>query len=88
MSLGSGKGGFDPSNPQVDPEVARMIEVESQKARFTQNAYQFTDVCWDKCMDKISNKMDKKNETCLVNCVERFLDTTNFVINRLSNMGK
>lgn len=82
-------GAFDAGDgPKFDPEVARMIEVESQKARFTQNAYQFTDVCWDKCVDKISNRMDSKTEACLSNCVERFLDTTHFVVNRLGTMGK
>lgn len=83
MAMG---GGFD-ANKQIDPALARQIEVESQKAKFTQNAYQFTDVCWDKCVDKISNRMDRKAETCLTNCVERFLDTTNFVIERLGTMG-
>ena len=87
MSLGGGgPGGYDP-NRQIDPALARQIEAESQKAKFTQNAYQFTDVCWDKCVDKISNRMDRKTETCLTNCVERFLDTTHFVINRLGTMG-
>lgn len=82
-------GAFDSGDgPKFDPEVARMIEVESQKARFTQNAYQFTDVCWDKCMDKIPNRMDSRTEACLSNCVERFLDTTHFVLNRLGSMGK
>lgn len=42
-----------------------------------------TDQCWEVCMDKPGNRLDTKTENCLVNCVERFIDTTNFVVNRL-----
>ena len=32
--------------------------------------------------------MDGKTEQCFVNCVERFMDTSNFVVNKLSTMKK
>ena len=70
----------------VDPEMQRFIEAESQKARFQANVHTFTDLCWEKCMpDKMSGKMDSKVEQCIGNCVERFIDVTNFVVNRLGN---
>lgn len=83
MAYGSGAGAND-----VDPEMQRFLEVEGQKARFQANVHTFTDLCWDKCMDRISARMEPKAEQCLVNCVNRFIDTTNFVVSRLENMRK
>lgn len=82
-SLGSSGG----SGGEMDPEMKRFLQVESQKAQLNSRVHTFTDICWDKCVDKISTTMDARTEKCLVNCVERFLDTTNFVINRFENMG-
>lgn len=72
----------------MDPEMQRFLEVEGQKARFQANVHTFTDLCWDKCVERISAKMDSKAEQCIENCVNRFIDTTNFVIQRLENMRK
>lgn len=72
----------------VDPEMQRFLEVEGQKARFQANVHTFTDLCWDKCVDRIGAKMDSKTEQCFENCVNRFIDTTNFVVQRLENMRK
>uniref|UniRef100_A0A8C4KPC8 Mitochondrial import inner membrane translocase subunit n=1 Tax=Dromaius novaehollandiae TaxID=8790 RepID=A0A8C4KPC8_DRONO len=38
--------------------------------------------CWvqEKCMDKPGPKLDSRAETCFVNCVERFIDTTNLAM--------
>jgi import inner membrane translocase subunit TIM8 len=35
----------------------------------------------------IGNGSDKKTDACLVNCVERFLDVTTFVVERFQAMG-
>ena len=82
-SLGGGGG----NGGDVDPELQRFLQVESQKAQLNSRVHTFTDICWDKCLDKVGTTMDGRTEKCLVNCVERFLDTTNFVINRFENMG-
>ena len=39
--------------------------------------------CWDICMEKPSSRLDSKTENCVSNCVNRFIDTSNFVVNRL-----
>ncbi|XP_003386556.1 PREDICTED: mitochondrial import inner membrane translocase subunit Tim8 A-like [Amphimedon queenslandica] len=77
---------FNPGD--VDPELQRFVQIETQKARFQANVHQFTDLCWDKCIDKVPNRMDGKTEQCFVNCVERFMDTSNFIVNKLSTMGR
>ncbi|XP_033993713.1 mitochondrial import inner membrane translocase subunit Tim8 A [Trematomus bernacchii] len=67
----------------ADPQLQRFIESETQKQRFQQLVHQMTGVCWDKCMDKPGPKLDSRTEMCFVNCVERFIDTSNFILNRL-----
>lgn len=66
-----------------DPGMQRFVEAETQKQRFQQLVQTLTERCFDTCVDKPGQKLDSKNESCLVNCVERFIDTTNFVVNRL-----
>lgn len=70
----------------IDPEMQRFIEMETQKAKFQANVHTFTDMCWEKCMpDRVGARMESKQEKCISNCVERFIDVTNFVVNRLGN---
>lgn len=78
---GGGLGG-------ADPQLQRFIEVETQKQRFQQLVHQMTELCWEKCMDKPGPKLDSRAETCFVNCVERFIDTSQFILNRLEQTQK
>ena len=73
---------------QVDAELQQFMEMENQKARFQLHVHNLTDVCWEKCVEKPGSKLDSKTETCVMNCVERFIDTTNYVVNRLSEKSK
>lgn len=69
-----------------DHKIQRFLEAETQKQRFQQLVHTLTDQCWETCVDRAGQKLDSKTETCIVNCVERFIDTTNFVVNRLENV--
>ena len=88
MSSFGGAGGGGGGSSEVDPEMQRFLQMESQKAQLNSRVHSFTDICWDKCMEKVGTTMDGRTEKCMVNCVERFLDTTNFIINRLEKMGQ
>uniref|UniRef100_A0A8C5K966 Tim10-like domain-containing protein n=1 Tax=Jaculus jaculus TaxID=51337 RepID=A0A8C5K966_JACJA len=72
----------------VDPQLQHFIEVETQKQRFQQLVHQMTELCWEKCMDKPGPKLDSRAEACFVNCVERFIDTSQFILNRLEQTQK
>uniref|UniRef100_A0A3Q3W0Z9 Mitochondrial import inner membrane translocase subunit n=1 Tax=Mola mola TaxID=94237 RepID=A0A3Q3W0Z9_MOLML len=74
---------MDGEGATADPQLQRFIEMESQKQRFQQLVHQMTEVCWEKCLDKPGPKLDSRTETCFVNCVERFIDTSQFILNRL-----
>ncbi|XP_013884737.1 mitochondrial import inner membrane translocase subunit Tim8 B [Austrofundulus limnaeus] len=67
-------------------ELQKMIEIEQHKAQFQAQVHNFTDVCWDKCVDSPGSRLDHRTETCLVNCVERFIDTTLSITNRFTQM--
>ncbi|OZJ06736.1 hypothetical protein BZG36_00348 [Bifiguratus adelaidae] len=67
-------------------ELARFLETEQAKARIQQTVHTLTDMCWDKCVSKVSNKLDRGEEGCLANCVERFLDTSLFIVKRLEEV--
>lgn len=72
----------------IDPEMARFMNFEAQRQKFSQLVYSLTDTCWDKCVAelRLGTRLESKTESCLVNCVERFIDTTNFIVNRLESV--
>ncbi|XP_040597896.1 mitochondrial import inner membrane translocase subunit Tim8 A-like [Mesocricetus auratus] len=39
-------------------------------------------------MNKPGPKLDSRAEACFVNCVERFIDTSQFILNRLEQTQK
>lgn len=71
----------------ADPQLASFIEQENQKQRFQAVVHTLTEQCWDLCTPGISSRLDGKSETCLANCVERFIDSSNYIINKLGQEG-
>ncbi|GBO38949.1 Mitochondrial import inner membrane translocase subunit Tim8 A [Araneus ventricosus] len=85
MSFGGdyGAGG----SPVVDKDLERFIEEENQKQRFQQLVNELNEKCWDICLDKPTQRLDSKTETCLTNCVNRFIDASSFILKRLERVG-
>ncbi|EFN82160.1 Mitochondrial import inner membrane translocase subunit Tim8, partial [Harpegnathos saltator] len=46
----------------------------------------FNDICWEKCVDKPGSKLGGRTETCISNCVNRFIDVSFFVTNRFTQL--
>jgi len=61
----------------VDPALQGFIQQETERQRFQGVIHDLNEKCWDTCMDgsKPSTRLDGKTETCLKNCVDRFIDT-------------
>ncbi|KAM9470435.1 mitochondrial import inner membrane translocase subunit Tim8 A [Clarias gariepinus] len=79
---------MDSEGVRTDSQLQQFVEIESQKQRFQQLVHQMTEVCWEKCMDKPGPKLDSRAEVCFISCVERFIDTSQFILNRLEQTQK
>uniref|UniRef100_T1DFV4 Mitochondrial import inner membrane translocase subunit n=1 Tax=Psorophora albipes TaxID=869069 RepID=T1DFV4_9DIPT len=75
---------FDASKGAVDPELQDFLMAEKQKAQLSAQIHEFNDICWEKCVDKPGSKLDSRTETCLNNCVNRFIDTSLFITTRFA----
>ncbi|ESO00225.1 hypothetical protein HELRODRAFT_83205 [Helobdella robusta] len=75
--------GFDSS---ADTELQEFLAVEQQKAMFQLHIHRLTNHCWDACVDQPKEKFSQRNETCLSNCVERFLDVSLLISTRFQQM--
>jgi mitochondrial import inner membrane translocase subunit TIM8 len=71
---------------QVRTQAYRsFITVNSiSKARMSSQILTFTVQCWDKCVTGTpSTRFSRSEETCLANCVDRFLDTSLFMVKQI-----
>lgn len=74
--------------PTSDSQLNEFIEGQTQRQKFQILVHELTEKCWDTCMTgKPSTRLDSKTEACLTGCVERFIDSTNFVANRITNIA-
>ncbi|KAL2039159.1 hypothetical protein N7G274_008208 [Stereocaulon virgatum] len=86
---------FNSSQPQVDlsklseydkRELQQNLQNEMQKAKIQESIHNLTDICWTKCITKgiSSGKLDRNEESCTQNCVDRFLDANEAVLKHLN----
>ncbi|ETW87459.1 mitochondrial import inner membrane translocase [Heterobasidion irregulare TC 32-1] len=81
---------FDESTQK---ELQTFLDREQAQARVQQSIHSFTSMCWDKCITGTpSTRFSRGEESCLVNCVDRFLDTSLFMVKQIeqqrSRMGQ
>lgn len=68
-----------------DPELARFVSELEQTERLKKTTYKLTNDCWDLCVSNPNvSRFDSKTESCLANCVERFIDSSTFILNEFS----
>ncbi|KAK3602790.1 hypothetical protein CHS0354_026340 [Potamilus streckersoni] len=70
-----------------DPRMKQFIEAETQKQRFHALVQNLSNKCWDSCIDRPASKLDSKTESCLLNCVNRFIDSSNYIVRRLDKQA-
>ncbi|WFD23680.1 Mitochondrial import inner membrane translocase subunit tim8 [Malassezia equina] len=67
-------------------ELNAFLDSEQSKARMQTTVHAFTERCWDQCMTgSIGARFGRGEEACLSNCVERFLDTSLFIVKKLES---
>ncbi|OQR68185.1 mitochondrial import inner membrane translocase subunit Tim8 protein [Tropilaelaps mercedesae] len=81
-----GLGDLNSENRSAYKDLQEQLMVEQQKAQFQMQVHRLTNICWDKCVDKPSSRLDGRTETCISNCVERFIDTSLTITNRFAQM--
>ncbi|XP_011202316.1 PREDICTED: mitochondrial import inner membrane translocase subunit Tim8 [Bactrocera latifrons] len=74
------------SSVSSDKELQDFLMVEKQKAQVNAQIHEFNDICWEKCIGKPGSKLDSSTETCLSNCVDRFIDTSLLVTQRFAQL--
>ncbi|CAL1696137.1 unnamed protein product [Somion occarium] len=73
--------GFDEATQK---ELATFMDNERARARVNQSIHTLTSMCWDKCVTGTpSTSFSRSEESCLANCVDRFLDTSLFLVKRI-----
>lgn len=77
---------FQNEKPKVDNELQEFLMAEKERAQFQAQIHEFNDFCWEKCVDKPGSKLDSRTETCLNNCVDRFIDVSLLITNRFAQI--
>ncbi|WEW56287.1 Mitochondrial import inner membrane translocase subunit tim8 [Emydomyces testavorans] len=69
-------------------EVTQFIANEAQKTNIQSTVHHLTEVCWKKCMTgKVTaGGLDRNEETCAQNCVERWMDANLAVLKHLETL--
>ncbi|KIM84608.1 hypothetical protein PILCRDRAFT_818187 [Piloderma croceum F 1598] len=74
----------DKFDEATQKELATFLEQEQAQARVHSSIHQFTSMCWDKCITGTPSTSFSRNEVnCISNCVERFLDTSLFMVKKI-----
>ncbi|XP_078042763.1 translocase of inner membrane 8 [Augochlora pura] len=84
-SFGSSSS-YPDDKPKVDNELQEFLLAEKERAQFQAQIHEFNDFCWEKCVDKPGTKLDSRTETCLHNCVDRFIDVSLLITNRFAQI--
>ena len=69
-------------------QLQAFLEREQQVAQVQQIISVLTDVCWDKCISSPGGSLSGRESSCLENCAKRFIDTTQFILQRASHKAQ
>ncbi|ORY91655.1 mitochondrial import inner membrane translocase subunit TIM8 [Leucosporidium creatinivorum] len=84
MSAPQQQTGAEQLDLATQRELATFIEQEQTKAKLQATIHDMTSMCWDKCVtSSIGARFSKSEGTCLLNCVDRFLDTSKYLVKHL-----
>ncbi|PWA00334.1 hypothetical protein BB558_003606 [Smittium angustum] len=76
-------------DPQMQKELQKFVETEQAKAQMQSTIHEFTSRCWEKCISNSkSGTLDKSESSCLENCVNRFIDSSVYIVRNLQNPMK
>ncbi|KAF2238478.1 hypothetical protein EV356DRAFT_528941 [Viridothelium virens] len=69
-------------------EIQQFVVNETQKARIQQSIHSLTDMCFRKCITSriSSGSLDRNEESCTQNCVDRYMDANHTILKKLEEM--
>ncbi|KFH43108.1 Mitochondrial import inner membrane translocase subunit-like protein [Hapsidospora chrysogenum ATCC 11550] len=69
-------------------ELRQFLQTQQQRSQIQSQTHQLTQICWTKCVTSNikSGKLDKNEEGCLANCVNRFMDLNFLTVKHLNTM--
>jgi import inner membrane translocase subunit TIM8 len=73
---------------QASAQLQAFLEREQQVAQVQQMIATLTDVCWDKCISSPGTYLSGRESSCLENCAKRFIDTTQYILQRASHKAQ
>ncbi|KAK4123715.1 hypothetical protein N657DRAFT_532940, partial [Parathielavia appendiculata] len=76
-------------NDKDKAELRRFLANEGQRAHIQSQTHELTSMCWKKCVTSStirSGALDKSEQTCLANCVDRFMDANHVTLKHLESM--
>ena len=66
-------------------EIVELLEQENKRIHFNKTVHEYNSVCFDSCIKRIGMSMDKKDESCISSCVDRFFETAQFLMNKFKH---
>merc|ERR1712045_131506 len=67
----------------ADPQFQRLIQQTEAQQKMQAVIHELSEKCWETCMDKPGPKLTGKEQNCLSNCVQRFIDANILVTQNL-----
>lgn len=67
-----------------DPQLQQFAYQLKQKTEFSAVVNNLASDCWDQCITYTLGHLDSKQEKCLTNCVQRFIDASKVFTQKLS----
>lgn len=81
---GSGSGGSGiGADGKIDPKIVMAAQQLQVQMELADRCRRLTGMCWDLCDINPKDKLDSRQEYCLSNCSERYMDTESYIKNRL-----
>lgn len=65
-----------------------MVQQEQQRALIQKAVARIADVAFDKCVGKPDSALSSREKSCIENVAGSYVDTSLFIVKRLSTAGK
>jgi len=75
-------------NDRDKAELRQFVTNEQQRTRIQSLTHGLTDICWKKCITSAvrNGKLERAEEGCLANCVDRFFDVNLLTMKHLNSL--